>query len=283
LLRDGDFDLGLAIPESISSALLLRLGGIARVVGFGRDPLRKALLHEVVPAPEAWGQRRLVSKERFVLRLMNAVGAEEAVAPTLKVVVTESDEQELILALKESGVSQADYQADPPVVLAPGAGFGESKCWPSESFGALGDRIAALGIPVIVLGAPGESQRVANVVGSMQSNAIVIDGALSVGGLKALLQGARALVANDAGARHVAAALGVPSVIFFGPTSVAKTADNLARIQILESEHDCRPCYQRTCPIDHRCLRSIDVDAAQAATEKALAVADAGMPRGSIA
>jgi ADP-heptose:LPS heptosyltransferase len=68
----------------------------------------------------------------------------------------------------------------------------------------------------------------------------------------------------------VAAAFGVPSVIFFGPTSVAKTAENLAAIEILETEHGCRPCYRRSCPIDHRCLRSIAVDEALAATVRAL-------------
>ena len=76
-------------------------------------------------------------------------------------------------------------------------------------------------------------------------------------------------VANDAGARHVAAAFGVPSVIFFGPTSVSKTADNLARIEILETEHGCRPCYRRRCPIDHRCLTSIGVEEALAASARA--------------
>ena len=108
-------------------------------------------------------------------------------------------------------------------------------------------------------------------VGSaMRRSAIILDGTLDVGGLKALLREARALVANDAGARHVAAAFGVPSVIFFGPTSVSKTADNLSKVEVLETEHDCRPCYRRECPIDHRCLRSIGLDEAWQATGRAL-------------
>jgi heptosyltransferase-2 len=78
------------------------------------------------------------------------------------------------------------------------------------------------------------------------------------------------LISNDAGARHVAAAFGVPSVVFFGPTSLAKTAENLAAIEVLETEHECRPCYRRSCPIDHRCLRSIGVDEALAAAGRAL-------------
>lgn len=270
MLRAGGFDLGLAIPESISSALLMRLGGVTRVVGFGRDRVRRALLHEVVPAPAGWGRRRLVSKERFVLRLMAAATSSDERVTPLELAVTPAEKEEFVLALERAGMSHADYQLSPPVVIAPGAGFGESKCWPPESFASLGDRIAALGLPVVLLGAPGESHRLARVVDQMESRPIVLDGVLSVGGLKSLLRGARVLVANDAGARHVAAAFGVPSVVFFGPTSVAKTADHLAQIQVLESDHDCRPCYRRICPIDHRCLTTIDVDTAEAATVRAL-------------
>jgi heptosyltransferase-2 len=104
----------------------------------------------------------------------------------------------------------------------------------------------------------------------MKSEPVVLDAVLDLGSLKALIRASRLLVANDAGTRHVAAAFGIPSVVFFGPTSVAKTADNLDVIEILETEHDCRPCYRRDCPIDHRCLRSITVDDADDAAFRVL-------------
>jgi heptosyltransferase-2 len=267
----GDFDLGLSIPESVSSALLMRLGRVSRVVGFARDPLRRRLLHGVLESPSGWGRRRLVSKERYAMRLMAGVGAESDDLRT-SLAVSEEERAGLEGALAEQGVVLGDLTRDRPVVLAPGAGFGEAKCWPAESFAELGDRMASRGRTVVLLGAPGEHARTRAVEKAMVSKAIVFDGVLDLGGLKALMKEARALVANDAGARHVAAAFGVPSVIFFGPTSVAKTADNLERIQVLETEHDCRPCYRRECPIDHRCLRSIGVDEAAAAAERLFAV-----------
>jgi len=273
-IRAGRFELGVVIPESVSSALLMRLGGVKQVTGFARDALRRALLHEVVDAPAAWGRRRLVSKERFVLSLVSALGATTDLAadlttdasPPLRLAVTETEED----SLAEAGVDLAQLRASPPVVLAPGAGFGDSKCWPTECFAELGDRLVAQGQSVLLLGAPGESEKVAAVARVMESEVAILDGVLDLGGLKALLRSARALVANDAGARHVAAAFGVPSVVFFGPTSVAKTADNLARVHVLETHHDCRPCYKRTCPIDHRCLRSISVETAFEAASAAL-------------
>lgn len=268
----GRFELGVAIPESISSALRMRLGRVGRIVGFARDPLRRALLDVVVPADPAWGRRRLVSRERFVLRLMEAVGAPaEAGPPRLRLATTAAEAERLDRALRPHGLGVAALADRPPVVLAPGAGYGGAKCWPAESFGGLGDRLVAMGLPVVLVGGPGEGGRLAAVVRAMSRPPVVLDGTLDLGALKALLARARLLVANDAGTRHVAAAFGVPSVVFFGPTSVAKTPDNLERVAVLETDAGCRPCYRRECPIDHRCLRDITVERARAAFERMLA------------
>lgn len=264
------FDRGVLIPESISSALRMRWGRVPRIAGYSRDPLRRFLLDEVVAAPIAWGSRRLVSRERFVVGLMASVGA-----PTedlrLELCVTEDEQTRLDVVLAKQGLDRAQLEDDRPVVFAPGASFGDSKRWPVEYYAELADRVAARGRRVILLGGPGEGAVLAAVKREMTSEPIVLDGSLDLGGLKALLRGTRVLVANDAGARHVAAAFGVPSVVFLGPTSLEKTADNLDRIEILETSHDCRPCYRRDCPIDHRCLRTISVDEADEAMFRALA------------
>jgi heptosyltransferase-2 len=263
------FDLGIVIPESISSALMMRLGRVREVLGFARDPIRRQLLHTEIPAPASWGKRRLVSKERFVLRLLEPLGVEGS-PESLCLRVTPAEQARLDAALAAVGVDRATLRLDPPVVIARGAGFGEAKCWPEASYAALADRLAARGLRVVLLGASGEGERLAIVRAGMDSEPIVLAGSLDLGAVKALLQEARLLVGNDAGARHVAAAFGIPSVIFFGPTSVSKTADNLSQIEILETEHACRPCYRRRCPIDHRCLTSIGVEEADAASERAL-------------
>lgn len=125
----GGFDLGIAIPESISSALLMRLGRVAHVVGYARDPVRAALLHERVGVESTWGRRRLVSRERFVLHLMEAVGAPIASGPPrLRLATTAAEAERLDTALRSLGTGLAALRREPPIVLAPGAGFGEAKC-----------------------------------------------------------------------------------------------------------------------------------------------------------
>ena len=279
------FELGIAIPESISSALLMRLGRVEHVVGYARDPVRACLLHQRVSADFDWGRRRFVSRERFVLRLMQAVGADGgSEPPRLRLATTAAEEARLEAVLRAYGTGIDSLRRDPPIVLAPGAGFGAAKCWPAQSFATLADRLAREGAPVFLVGAPGEEALVESVTRSMRTRPFVLAGVLDLGAFKVLLRHARLLVANDAGARHVAAAFGVPSVIFFGPTSVAKTPDNLECVQILETDHPCRPCYLRECPIDHRCLRTLSVDRAEQAARRALRIPIAAVsrPRGPL-
>jgi heptosyltransferase-2 len=268
-VRDARFDLGIVIPESISSALRMRWGRVGRITGFARDPIRRRLLDRVISAPRNWGRRRLVSKERFVLKLMEAVGAGSA-DTRLELAVTPADEARLVTHLADHDLRLEDLVASPPIVVAPGSGFGESKRWPAESYAELADRLGEQGRRVVIVGGPGEGAVLDAIRAGLRSKPIIFDGTIDLGCLKALIRLACLVVSNDAGARHLAAAFATPSVVFFGPTSVAKTPDNLDAVEILETDHDCRPCYRRTCPIDHRCLRSISVDEADEAAQRAL-------------
>jgi len=266
----GGFDLGVVIPESISSALLMRAGRVGHVVGHARDPLRRGLLHQIVPTPPEWGRRRLVSRERFVLGLMAAVGAPSEDVE-LELAVTAEEERQLAQALRRAGWNPGPDREPAPIVLAPGASYGPSKCWPVESYAALADTLLRRGERVVLVGTGAERARVEAVTSAMRvAGGLALAGVLDLGALKALLRRARLLVCNDAGARHVAVALGTPAVVFFGPTAVAKTAENLALVEGLETEHGCRPCYRRHCPIDHRCLASIDPDEALVAVDRRL-------------
>lgn len=186
-LRGARFGLGIVIPESISSALRMRWGGVAQVVGFARDPLRRMLLDEVVAAPDEWGRRRLVSRERFVMQLMQAVGAASEDLH-LGLSVTDEERVRLESVLAEHGLCLADWVHEPPIVMAPGASFGASKCWPAASYAALADRFAERGRCVVLVGGPGEQSILRAVRAAMKSTPLVLDAALDLGSLKALVR-----------------------------------------------------------------------------------------------
>jgi heptosyltransferase-2 len=81
--------------------------------------------------------------------------------------------------------------------------------------------------------------------------------------LMGVISHCRALVANDSGASHLAAAMGVPVATIFGPTdercsrplASADAADH--RVAVFSERVFCRPCNLRDCPIDHRCMKRI--------------------------
>jgi heptosyltransferase-2 len=58
---------------------------------------------------------------------------------------------------------------------------------------------------------------------------------------------------------HLAAALGVRVVAIFGPTDWRETAPFGAGHHVVREPVECSPCKLRECPIDHRCMRGIDV------------------------
>src|SRR5690606_25015425 len=154
---------------------------------------------------------------------------------------------------------------------APGASYGPSKLWPAERFAEVGDALAEVGARIAVIGAPAERGLAERVAGAMRAPAAVLAGALDLGALKAVMRRARVLVCNDAGARHVAVAFGVPVVTLLGPTALEKTGWNLERVRALWVDVECRPCYRRRCPIDHRCMTRLAPDRVAAAARAAFA------------
>ena len=265
LRRHGPFDLGLCLPDSFAAAFVMRLAGVRRIVGYRRG-FRSALLHTAVPFPSEAGQRGLLARERHVVGLIEAAGIASA-GTHLELHATDEEVAAARTALGERGLSPSDDYA----VIAPGASYGPSKCWPATSFASVGDALVRSGVQVAVIGPPDERALTAEVVGAMKERAADLGGCFGLGALKAAMQGARLLVCNDAGARHIAVAFGVPCVVMMGPTALEKTNMNLERVSVLTADVSCRPCYQRECPIDHRCMTRIAPEEVAAEAMRALA------------
>lgn len=104
------------------------------------------------------------------------------------------------------------------LVLHPGSG-GVAKCWPLTNFVALARRVQTSGvIPVFVFG-PVEAERWAvDALLRLQAEFRVVY-TPTPDDLVALLAGATAFIGNDAGPAHLAALLGTPTTVIFGPSS----------------------------------------------------------------
>lgn len=103
----------------------------------------------------------------------------------------------------------------PLVVIHPGA-TDPRRRWPAEQFAELAAACAADGCQVVVVGDKSEQGLAERIAGLAASSAVrSAAGELDMAGLVALLAGATVVVANDSGPRHLAQALGVPTVGIF--------------------------------------------------------------------
>lgn len=258
------FELGVCLPDSWSSALFFRFARVERIVGYARAG-RSPLLHQAVAPPAEWGPRRRVARERHALQLARALGCAER-GTQLELAIAERDEREAERALADAGVAASE----PFIAFAPGASFGAAKRWPPASFARTADLLAARGLRAVVVGTPDEAPLGRAIASAASTNAADLTGRIGLGAVKALLRRARALVANDAGARHIAVAVGTPAVVLFGPTDLARTDCNLERVTALAADVPCRPCGLRRCPIDQRCMTRIEPDAVARAVLEAM-------------
>ncbi len=252
-LRAQAFDLGICLPDSFSSALLMRLAGIPEIVGYARGG-RSWLLTQKIVAPHTDARGRvMLARELHVLGLIEALGAARQ-GTKLELFTTPGEDAEAESALARHGIDGTQKI----VVFAPGAAYGPSKIWPPEYFAKLGDElIRQKNVSIVLVGSPSERALSKQVIQAMTLRAVNLVGEIPLGAVKAVLKRAALLVCNDAGARHIAVALGVPCLVLFGPTSIEKTNMNLEHVEVFTENVPCRPCYRRVCPIEHICLRWI--------------------------
>lgn len=105
------------------------------------------------------------------------------------------------------------------VVLHPGAGS-RDKCWPAEKFATLARHMPHSIRPAVVLG-PVERERGPS--REAFAGLPVLDQP-SLSTLAGVLSGAHGYVGNDSGVSHLAAAVGTPTVVLFGPTRAEQFA-----------------------------------------------------------
>jgi ADP-heptose:LPS heptosyltransferase len=88
-------------------------------------------------------------------------------------------------------------------------------------------------------------------------------GKLSLRQTAELMAGAGVVIGNDSGLAHIAAAVGTPTVMIFGPTPDASLAPFPPNARILRSVLPCEPCWFqdrfRACAGRIDCLKGVDI------------------------
>lgn len=185
-----------------------------------------------------------------MLRLMDHLGVPRQ-GSALEWTVRDDDRR----ALREAwpGVDEAQ----PYACVHAGAQLA-SRRWLPERFAAVADELARAGCRIVLTGTPAEAALAGQVVQAMHEPVVDLTGRTTLWTMGALLERARLLVCNDTGVSHVAAALGVRSVVVSSGADVARWAPSDAqRHPVLWADAPCRPCSVAVCPVGHPCARGV--------------------------
>lgn len=249
-------------------------GGISNGVVREWQARHTVVFHEagVAPPPGTWGVRwpNRGSEPRRLMRLLQPLGvAEDASGPLpLSHPVTCADRQEVESLLEAHG--RPAGRGTGWVCVHPGSKWA-SRRWPAARFAEVARELAERGHDILLTG--GEPERaLADEIGRQVPHAINLCGQTSLWTLGAVIDGASLLICNDTGVSHIAAALGVPSVVVSCGSEVARWSPaDPVRHRVLWSAPPCRPCMGCACsqPV-HRCAQDIEVSQVLLACQQAL-------------
>ena len=261
-LRSAHFDLAVLLPNSFKAALVCKMAGIRRVVGYDRDGRGFLLTDKLLPQKER-GKFVPSPIVKYYLGIAHYLGSAYRDL-TLQLFVTDSERREARGVFQRGGLDPdlcrpAAAGGPPLVLLNPGAAFGAAKCWSPEYFAALADRfIDEQGATVLLSAAPKERSIVEAIKRQMRHAPVDLSNkGMTLGSLKEIVRRCDLMVTNDTGPRHIAAAMDVPVVTVFGPTHPEWTEIYYAKERQVAVKVFCGPCQKKTCPLDHRCMTRV--------------------------
>jgi len=243
-------DAVLLMPNSFGSAWIANRSGIAERWGYAASG-RGFLLTRRVRRP-----RGTVHQVQYYLDLVRGLGIEAGDdRPRIQA-------QPATLAKSDALLASGGALPGMPIVgFAPGAAYGNAKRWPPERVAQVIAGLARQGVASLLVGAGADRVTGRAIESSLPAATPLVNliGRTTLRQLVGVIARCRAFVSNDSGAMHVAAALGVPLTAIFGPTDERATRP-AGDAEVILRDVFCRPCMLRECPIDHRCMKRIDVD-----------------------
>jgi heptosyltransferase-2 len=256
-LRAENFDCAILLQNAFEAALIARLAGIPRRIGYDRDG-RGWLLTDAIAVPNPG---EIPRHQRFYyLELLRRAAIIDALPP--------SDAIRLDGARAASDRGAARFRQlglDPTVIgVSPGAAYGSAKRWAPDAFAAAASRIARQeSASVALFGSESERPLCDAIAQSIRNEGVT---AVNLAGRTALAEfielaaACRLFLTNDSGAMHIASAAGAPTVAIFGATDEFATGPTGPLARVVRHPVECSPCLLRECPIDHRCMTLVTPD-----------------------
>jgi len=247
-LRQQHYDLVLDLQGLLKSALVARLARSTKRIGPSFCREGSHLFHDAVAGPR--------NLDRHAVDQILDVTACLHLPPT-----------PIVFPLKFPVRQRPDKH--PQVVLAPVSRW-PAKNWPAERFAETAHQLQArYKASITLIGAPGDAPVCADIASALSGKCHNLAGRTNLPEMGSVLQSADLLIANDSGPVHMAAALGLPTVVIFGPTNPRRIGPYGRGHQVLLPPTPCLCGRTRICKHPQKaCIKEITVAAVvRAATE----------------
>lgn len=250
-LRKGKYDLGILLTHSFSSAWWFWLGKVHNRLGYECNG-RRFLLTRSLPFPKNIQNQHLVITYKM---LLEPLGIPISDTPP-RLYLSEKEINDARVLLRQHKIPEGALI----VGINPGATYGSAKCWLPERFREVTERLLRdKDVYIVYFGDQATASLVKEICAGLPDRVINLAGMTSLRELSGLISHCDVILTNDSGPMHIADALGTPIVALFGSTSEVVTGPYRSGT-LIHKHVECSPCYQRTCPIDFRCMKRIEAD-----------------------
>ncbi len=254
-LRKERLDAMFVLRNSAYASGVAYFGGAKETIGYARRGSGLFLTTRLQP-PRNGRQLTPISAVDYYLKLAEAWGCK-----------VESKQLELATVPADEAAADEQWQRlELPeernvVLLNTGGAFGSTKRWPQQQSVQLSRQLAEeMGLTVLVLCGPAERKdaaEIASLANHPQVKSVAAED-VSFGVTKAIIRRARMLVTTDSGPRHIASAMGTPTITLFGPIDPRWSRNYQKDAIELQLPLDCAPCGKKVCPlVHHRCMQDL--------------------------
>ncbi len=246
-LRKNHYDQVIVLPGSLKSALVPFFSKIPKRTGFIGES-RHGLLNDIRVLDE---QELPMMVERY-LALAYAKNAPLPRPAAFPKLISHPEDQQQALQDLNLDLNR------PAIGFCPGAEYGPAKRWPAEHFAKLAQYCIESGKQVWLFGSQKDSEIADEIIGDAKKHIVNLCGKTKLGQAIDLISLTQAIVCNDSGLMHVAAALERPIISIYGSSSPDHTPPLSTEASIASLHLPCSPCFERVCPLGHTdCLNKL--------------------------
>lgn len=247
-LRKQGYAQAILLTNSFKSAILPFAAGIPRRTGFSGE-FRYGLLNDIRPLDQEKLPRTV---DRFVALGIESKASMPNGIPLPSLLTKPENATRTLLSLGHQP------PRTPVLGLCPGAEYGEAKRWPADYYAEVARSALDHGWEVWLFGSDKDVAVTSHINELCTNRCLDLGGRTKLGEAIDLMSLTTAVVSNDSGLMHVAAALDKPIVAIFGSSDPYHTPPMSVQATILYLGLECSPCFKRECPLGHlNCLKTI--------------------------